>query len=152
MKKVLQDERGVTLIEVIIAVAILAGVVGATAQSLMSFYVSIDVQEQRMEAIRSCQGLMDGIREKRVEFKNDFPDALLTWIETNNDNGWDAFLVDNSRHEELGNQDLTVACFDSDGESAGSGDNPVFVHVTTTWSDRKGRTLEATVVSVLTNE
>lgn len=152
MKKVLQDERGVTLIEVIIAVAILAGVVGATAQSLMSFYVSIDVQEQRMEAVRACQGLMDGIREKRLEFKDDFPDALLTWIDDNNDDGWDEFLVDNSDHVELGNQELTVTCFNSDGDNAGSGDNPIFVHVTTTWNDRKGRGLEATVVSVLTNE
>lgn len=152
MTKALQDERGVTLIEVIIAVAILAGVVGATAQSLMSFYVSIDVQEQRMEAVRACQGLMDGIREKRLEFKNDFPDALLTWIDDNNDDGWDEFLVDNSDHVELGNQELTVTCFNSDGDNAGSGDNPIFVHVTTTWNDRKGRGLEATVVSVLTNE
>lgn len=152
MTKALQDERGVTLIEVIIAVAILAGVVGATAQSLISFYVSIDVQEQRMEAIRSCQGLMDGLREKRIEFKDDFPDGLLAWIEENNDGGWDDFLADNSEHVQLANQTLSVACFNEDGENAGSGDNPIFVHVTTTWDDRKGREIEATVVSVMTNE
>ena len=43
--RLFQDERGVTLIEITLAVAIFAGVIGVTAQALMSFYVSIDVQE-----------------------------------------------------------------------------------------------------------
>jgi len=148
----LKDERGVTLIEITLAVAIFAGVIGVTAQSLMSFYVSIDIQEQRMEGVRACQSVMDGLREKRLEFKDNFPEGLLTWIETNNDSSWAAFKADNSEHVELADQTIEVTCFNDAGETADGDDNPIVVHVTTNWTDRKGRPLAATLVSMLTNE
>ncbi len=148
----LNDERGVTLIEITLAVAIFAGVIGVTAQSLMSFYVSIDIQEQRMEGVRACQSVMDGLREKRTEFKDDFPEGLLTWIETNNDSSWSDFKADNSEHIELADQTIEVTCFNEAGEAADGGDNPIVVHVTTNWTDRRGRPLSATLVSMLTNE
>ena len=132
--------------------AIFAGVIAVTAQSLMSFYVSIDMQEQRMEGVAACRSVMDSLREKRVEFKDDFPQGLLTWIDTQNDTSWADFLADNSEHVELADQTLEVACFNEAGEAADGGDNPVVVHVTTTWLDRKGRSLSATVVSMLTSE
>lgn len=148
----LNDERGVTLIEITLAVAIFAGVIGVTAQSLMSFYVSIDIQEQRMEGVRACQSVMDGLREKRVEFKDDFPAGLLTWVETNNESSWSDFKADNSEHVELADQTIEVTCFNEAGEAADGGDNPIVVHVTTNWTDRRGRPLSATLVSMLTNE
>lgn len=154
MKKcrLFRDERGVTLIEVTLAVAIFAGVIGVTAQSLMSLYVSIDMQEQRMEGVAACRSVMDSLREKRVEFKDDFPEGLLTWIESNNSESWEAFLADNSEHVEMADQTLVVDCYNEDGEEAGDGDNPIVVHVTTSWLDRRGRPLSATVVSMLTSE
>lgn len=154
MKKcrLFRDERGVTLIEITLAVAIFAGVIGVTAQSLMSFYVSIDMQEQRMEGVAACRSVMDSLREKRIQFKNNFPEGLLTWIESNNTNSWEDYLADNSEHVQLAEQTLQVECFNEDGEAAGADDNPIVVHVTTNWLDRKGRPLSATVVSMLTNE
>jgi type II secretory pathway pseudopilin PulG len=154
MKKcrLFHDERGVTLIEITMAVAIFAGVIGVTAQSLISFYVSIDMQEQRMEGVAACRSVMDSLREKRVEFQDDFPVGLLTWIETQNAESWEDYLADNSEHEQLANQTLVVNCYNTDGEVAGDGDNPIEVHVTTNWLDRKGRSLSATVVSMLTSE
>lgn len=154
MKKyrIISDQAGVTLIEITLAIAIFAGVIGVTAQSLMSFYVAVDVQEQRMEAVRACQSVMDGLREKRVEFKNNFPAGLLTWVETNNESSWADYLADNSEHVELAEQTLEVDCFNEAGEAADGGDNPIVVHVTTNWLDRKGRRLSATVVSMLTGE
>ena len=154
MKKsrLFHDEQGVTLIEITLAVAIFAGVIGVTAQSLMSFYVSIDMQEQRMEGVAACRSVMDSLREKRVQFKNDFPQGLLTWIETNNDDSWEDYLADNSEHVQLAEQTLEVDCYNEAGDIAGDGDNPIVVHVTTNWLDRKGRPLSATVVSMLTSE
>lgn len=147
-----KDERGVTLIEITLAVAIFAGVIGVTAQSLMSFYVSIDIQEQRMEAVAACRSVMDSLREKRLEFRDNFPEGLLTWINTQNDSSWADFQADNSEHVELADQSIEVACFNEAGDVADGGDNPIVVHVTTNWVDRKGRALSASVVSMLTNE
>ena len=148
----LRDERGVTLMEITLAVAIFAAVIGVTAQALMSFYVGIDVQEQRMEAINTCRSVMDGLREKRYEFKESFPEDFLAWVEESNDGGWQEYLADNSEHVELDEQSIEVACFDQAGNAAGAGDNPVVVQVTTNWQDRKGRPVSATVFSMLTDE
>jgi prepilin-type N-terminal cleavage/methylation domain-containing protein len=150
--RLIQDQRGVTLIEITLAVAIFAGVIGVTAQSLMSFYVSIDMQEQRMEGVAACRSVMDSLREKRIEFKNNFPTGLLTWIDNQNADSWENYLADNGKHVQLADQTLVVECFNEAGEAAGEGDNPIVVHVTTNWLDRKGRPLSATVVSMLTNE
>jgi len=152
MDKFIRDERGISLIEIILAVAILAGVIGVSAQSLMSFYVGIDIQEQKMEAVRTCQSVMDGLREKRVQYKDNFPDGLLTWVNQNNNTSWASYLADNSQHVQLANQALRVTCTNMEGEAAGAGDNPIIVEVTTTWDDRKGRESTASVMSILTNE
>lgn len=138
--------------EVTLAVAIFSAVIGVTAQSLASFYVSVDVQEQRMEAITACRGVMDALREKRTEFATNFPEDLLAWIDNENEEGWPAFLEENLDHVELASQALSVECQNLDGDAAGVGDNPIVVFVTTTWQDRRGRTLSSTVSSVLTDE
>jgi len=151
-RRLFHDEQGVTLIEITLAVAILAGVIGVTAQSLMSFYLSIDMQEQRMEAVAACRSVMDSLREKRGEFTDDFPEGLLTWIDSQNADSWEGYLADNSEHVQLAEQTLVVDCYNEDGEVAGDGDNPIVVHVTSNWLDRKGRPLSATVVSMLTSE
>lgn len=151
LRRVLQENRGVSLMEVTLAVAIFAGVIAVTAQSLASFYVSIDLQEQRMEAALSCRTVMDAIREKRSEFEDDFPGDLLGWIESGNDADWAEFLVDNSNHVELNEQSMEVSCYNTNGDAAGAADNPLVVHVTTTWRDRKGREMSASIMSVLTD-
>lgn len=150
--RLIHDERGVTLMEITLAVAIFATVIGVTAQALMSFYVSIDVQEQRMEAVATCRSVLDSIREKRYEFDGTFPDELLAWIEENNDASWEDYLADNSEHVELNDESISVACFNEAGDDAGAGDNPLVVQVTTDWRDRKGRPISATIVSMLTDE
>lgn len=150
--KKIKDERGVTLIEITLAVAIFAGVIGVTAQSLMSFYVTIDMQEQRIEAVATCRSVMDSLREKRVQYQGNFPQGLLTWVNSQNSSAWTDFLADNSEHVELANQTIEVTCYDQAGNLADGNDNPIVVHVTTNWQDRKGRALSATVVSMLTSE
>ncbi|MCF6286828.1 MAG: hypothetical protein L3K26_16810, partial [Candidatus Hydrogenedentes bacterium] len=119
---------------------------------LASFYVGTDVQEQRREAVAAFRGVMDAIREKRAEFSDTFPEDLIAWTVTNNEASWASFLADNSAHIELSEQTLVVDCFNQVGDAAGVGDNPIVVHVTSTWQDRRGHTLSATVVSILTGE
>jgi hypothetical protein len=152
IKRLLKDNRGVSLMEVTLAVAIFAGVIGVTAQSLASFYVTIDVQEQRMEAVSASRSVMDALREKRAEFTENFPEDLIEWVDAGNESEWEEFLVDNEGHVELSEQVIEVLCLNRAGDEAGVGDNPLVVHVTTTWQDRKGRTLSAQVVSMLTSD
>lgn len=152
VKRLLKDNQGVTLMEVTLAVAIFAAVIGVTAQSLASFYVAVDMQEQRMEAVSTCRSVMDAMREKRTEFKTNFPEGLLGWVAANNEESWSDFHADNSDHIELDNQSILVELFNENGDAAVTGDNPVVVHVTTSWRDRKGRDLSATVVSMLTDQ
>ncbi len=152
IKRLVNDNRGVSLVEVLLAIAIFAGVIGVTAQSLASFYVSIDIQEQRIEAVNACQGVMDALREKRRQFKNNFPEDLLSWVDAGNAASWEAYMADNSGHQELAEQSITVACYNDNGDAAGATDNPIMVEITTSWKDRKGRTLTASVFSMLTDQ
>ena len=151
LRRLLRDNRGVSLMEVTLAVAIFAGVIGVTAQSLASFYVSIDLQEQRMEAALSCRTVIDAIRERRVQYKDDFPGDLLGWIEAGNEADWAEFLANNSEHVELDEQSIEVACYNTNGDAAGVADNPIMVDVTTTWKDRKGRDMSASIMTMLTD-
>ena len=50
----LKRNEGVTLMELTMAVALFSVVLGATAQSLISYYVALDTQNQRHTAIRNC--------------------------------------------------------------------------------------------------
>lgn len=148
-RRLLQEQRGVTLMEVTMALAIFTVVIGVTAQTLMSFYVSIDMQEQRMEAIAASRSVMDSLREKRYEFREDFPEGLLAWIDDQNGAAWEQYHVDDI---ELNEQAIAVVCENEAANAAGPGDNPIVVHVTTTWLDGNGRPLSATVSSILTDE
>lgn len=148
-------ERGLTLVEVTMATAIFAIVAGATATSLASFYVSMDIQEQRIEAVHSCQQVINALRDKRSEFVQP-KDAynwtgFLAWIQAQEDAHWADYVRDNVGHEELGDHAITVQCLNSAGAQATANDNPIEVHVTATWKDRKGRTMQAQIVSILTN-
>ena len=151
-KRLVAENSGVSLMEVMLAVAIFSGVIGVTAQSLASFYVTVDIQEQRMEAVSACRGVMDALREKRIEFKDNFPAGLMTWIDENNETEWHEFQANNWEHIELDDQRIQVEYFDQAGEVASPTDNPLVIHVTTTWKDRKGRDLSATVASMLTDQ
>lgn len=149
-------ERGITLVEVLMAVAIFAVVVGVTASSLVSFYVTMDVQEQRIEAVQSCRAVLGALREQRAKYTlpNDGYDwaAFHTWIQTQENSHWQNFLRTGRDHEELREHNITVQCLSMAGGPAGPNDNPIEVHVISTWRDRKNRPMQAQVVSVLTNQ
>ncbi len=149
------EERGITLVEVLLAVTLLASVIGVSATSLASFYVTMDMQEQRIEAIHACRAVAGELREKRGDFQigSDGFDwnAYLAWIHEGNEAGWPAFLRQGEKGEELTGHALSVTCFNMDGAPANAGDNPLEIYVTSTWRDRKNRSLSAQLVTVLTN-
>ena len=149
LRERLRDERGVTLMEIMVAIGIFAVVVAVTAQSLASFYVAIDVQEQRMEAVQACRAVLGALREKRAEFEDNFPADLLAWIEEKNDDGWNDFLKYDDQ-QGLRDHAIEVSCYDMEGDEADDTDDPLQVIVTSTWIDRRGRELNAQVVTALT--
>jgi prepilin-type N-terminal cleavage/methylation domain-containing protein len=147
---------GFTLMEIMMATAIFAVVIGVTAISLSSFYVQMDIQEQRIEAMQSCRAVLGDMREKREEFalSSDGYDweAFLQWINAQQDLGWPGHIRDNEAYVELKDHTLTVQVLDMEGAAAEPGDNPLQVFVTANWTDRQGRTLETRLATVLTNQ
>ncbi|HNR33365.1 MAG TPA: hypothetical protein PKI11_20915 [Candidatus Hydrogenedentes bacterium] len=145
-------EGGMSLMEVTLAVAVLAGVMAVTAQSLVSFYVSIDIQKQRIEALNSCRAVLGVLREKRHEYAADFPESLLGWVAEHESAGWPAFLKLEQGGTMLREHRLTVACFNAEGSPAAANDNPIRVLVTGTWLDRRGRAMQAQLATLLTDQ
>lgn len=152
LRRAIHDERGMTLMEVTLAVAIFAGVIAVTAQSLASFYVTIDMQKQRIEAANSCRAVLSLLRDKRDELSADFPKSLLAYITSQEALGWQEYLKTENGGTRLRDHQITVTCLDTEGNVATDEDNPIRVHVTSTWLDRRGRPMEAQLVTMLTNE
>ena len=131
-----RDERGMTLVELMFAVAILLMVLGATAQSLISYYVALDLQNQRVVAIRHCTGVLSSIRAFRDANTGPFPDAITEqWPDGTEVAGVAAL------HQEA----VTVAYTDSNA-------NPLEVVVTSAWLDLRGRPVSASISTRLTNQ
>jgi prepilin-type N-terminal cleavage/methylation domain-containing protein len=154
MHRRVRGEQGFSLIEVMMAIGLFAVVAGMAATSLSSFYVTMDMQQQRVEAVNSCREVLGAIREKRGEFmgaNNVFNRAgWLAWITQNNTANWAAFLkVGTDGHVIMDNQKISVTCLNAAGAQAGSGDSPLEVHVMVDWTDRARHPLEAEVVSLL---
>ena len=148
----LKTTAGFTLLEVTLAVAIFAAVIGVTAQSLMSFYATMDMQEQRVEAINTGRSVMSAVRDKRYEVSGDFPGGLITWLNENNSSHWAEFATATPETGGLKDFVINVTCKDMAGGDAGDGDNPVQIVVNATWSDLKGRSIAVSLGSVITNE
>lgn len=147
----LRAQQGMSLMEVTLAVAVFAGVIAVTAHSLATFYVSIDMQKQRIEALNSCRAVLSVLREKRQEYAGDFPESFLGWVAEQELEGWTPFLKTEDAGTKLPEHQITVACFDLNGDVAAAGDNPVRVLVTSTWLDRRGRPMQAQLASILTD-
>jgi prepilin-type N-terminal cleavage/methylation domain-containing protein len=146
------SEQGMTLVEVTLAVAIFATVIALTAQSLVDFYVGVDLQKQRIEAANSCRAVLSYLRERRTEMSEDFPKTFLAHIREQQEDGWTDFVKDYAVHgRELDGHAITVVCTSMTGADASDTDNPIRVHVRSTWNDRKGRLMRAEVATCFTD-
>lgn len=162
------QNAGMSLLEVTIALAIFAVVMGVTATSLASFYTTMDIQEQKVEAMQVCRGVLDALREKRGEFvdvglaqTNNFPVGLLDWIDEQNAEAWPGFVrefqrdmttgVVSTTKVELLDHVINVQCTDINGAPAGAGDNPIQVRVISSWKDRRGHPMQVELVTLLSD-
>jgi type II secretory pathway pseudopilin PulG len=118
------------------AMAVFAVVLGGTAQALISYYASMEMQEQRVEATEHCRAVLAEMRALRDANPEDFPAAV---VETFPDGGRVDWAAD------LANERVTVAYTDSDA-------NPLEVVVTSMWNDLQGRPVQVRVATALTNE
>lgn len=130
-----RNSEGLTLLELCVAMAVFSIVLGATAQSLVSYYVALDVQNQRHTAIRNCTTVLSAMRDFRDANQENFPDALVTQ--------WPDGQVINGAGS-LPGETITVDYTDP-------GANPLEVTVRSQWNDLRGRPIAVSVTSMLSN-
>jgi Tfp pilus assembly protein PilE len=153
-RKRLTSESGITLMEVTVAVALFAVVMGVSAQALASFYGAIDQQELRIEAIQASRSVLGEIRQKREQFYDISEDSMAwddfhDWIDEQNDDGWERFQRSSSGDNPLREHEIQVTLRNLDGGAAVPGDNPIEVQATSTWLDLRGRPMRATLVTIM---
>lgn len=146
-------QNGVTLIEVTLAVAIFSVAIAMSAQALISFYAAVDVQEQRAEAMQAARAVLAEARQKRLDFElpNDQFNwnGMLSWFGQMQSANWDNFLRNDTAANTLKNHVITVTVLDMEGNVAQNGDNPLEVHVRSSWTDLRGREASVEVVGVI---
>jgi type II secretory pathway pseudopilin PulG len=133
--KRLQAKQGVTLLELTIAMAVFMVILGATAQSLVSYYVVLDTQNQRHTAVRNCAGIISYMRDIRDDNPNSFPDAILaSWPDGGEVAGAGS----------LPQEVITV-------EYVNPNANPLEVTLRSQWADLRGRPVVLNVSTILTD-
>ncbi len=149
-------QAGMTLLEITIAVAIFAVVVGITAQSLVSYYMTIDMHEQQIEATQAARAVAATVREKREEFSEDpdWPNDLMAWVQDQEDAGWPGHVREaaDGEYDQLYGHAINVTLTDGDGNNAVTGTNPVHVMITSRWTSRAGHEMFVPIATVVTNE
>lgn len=133
---------GFTLIEAMIASAILVTILAVSAQAVASSFYQATIEAQRQKALRHCQGILDLIRADRAqaasgEFKLKREE---TW-------GTSAGVQDRLLTPEttLPEERLTVT-FGSDE------DGSVPVTVSAAWSDPQGRTMQVRLDTLMADQ
>jgi prepilin-type N-terminal cleavage/methylation domain-containing protein len=69
--------QGYTLLELTLAMALFAVVLGATAQSLVTYHANIEMQNMRSAAAQNARGVLAAMREMRDDPTQAFPAAIL---------------------------------------------------------------------------
>lgn len=129
------NQSGLTLLELTIAVALFAIVLGAAAQALISYHSALTLQRQRNEALLHCRSVINEMRNVRQNNPNDFPNAILTrWP-----NG--SVVTD---FNTLPQEQVQVSYVDVNA-------NPLEVIVTCTWRDLRNRPATVTLSTLLTD-
>lgn len=152
-RRKLSGTSGVTLIEVTVAVAIFAVVIAVSAQTIISTYVGISVQKDRVAAMNSCRTILNACREKRGEYRAAEENSMVnwtnyfTWINTQNTANWSTYLTEVDGTAALKSHTMNVQLRNMTGGAATTADNPIEVHVVATWRDAKNRTMTARLVS-----
>jgi len=140
---VMVSNEGVTLLELTLAVAIFVIAVGAAAQTLISFYVTMDMQNQRVVAINLCKSVFSDMRNLRDASPNsqtnpaNFQNALLT-----------AYPPGTEKNGPAGLSNSKVIV---NYESTNASSNPLVPTVTVQWRDLRNRTCAVSLSSAMTD-
>ncbi|HOJ68226.1 MAG TPA: type II secretion system protein [Candidatus Hydrogenedentes bacterium] len=167
-----RDTRGLSFIEVMVAVAILAITVAVTAQGFIQSYASIRLQEERTRALNDCRAVLSALRQAVLNAEPDavcpsdepqFPCVAIRWR--------DAFPATPEAYAALPeadrallpglftlpNQTYQIDLLDEAGNPAqtspapAGNTNPVIVGVTTRWTGPGGITYAVQARTALTD-
>lgn len=126
--------RGFTLLELTIAMALFAVVLGATAQSLVTYHAALEMQNMRSVAAQNARSVLADMRSARDN--GPFPEVLL--------NGWpDGAVVEGA--STLPGENIVVTYTDVTA-------NPLEVTVVSTFPDMRGRPVRVQLGTALTGE
>ncbi len=131
-------QGGFTLIEVSLAMGLFAILMAVTAQALLGFSLTMQVQEQRNEALAHCRGVLAQMRQDRDNSVLPFPQQVLQLWPNN-------FQTQNPAVVRLPNEVLRVTYANVNAD-------PLRVTVTSTWTDMQGRQLQVSLSSMLTGQ
>lgn len=169
----LRRTGGFTLIEVMMAMAIFAITLGATAQGLGFAYGLVTLQKQRVVAANDCRVVISGLRQVIAanpdttgcpENSNKFPCLILEYASTfPADLNAVAALSATARMPFSGlytlrNETITISLTSTptggavvSGSGASNSTNPVYVKVTVQWIGPRGITYTEAVSTVITD-
>jgi len=135
------DDAGLTLLELMIAFALLAIILAAGMQAYLASYSGIVVQEQRTEAIQLARTVLANLREVRDRSDFEFPASFLARYP----DGADVTDVTSTEGGALaGTESIRVEYGDTEA-------NPLFVRVVVTWRDPRNRELYVDMTTLLTD-
>lgn len=137
------NASGFTLLEITVGMAIFAVTVGVAAQSLLSFYTVMDMQNQRVVAVNHCRGVLSAMRNLRDANPNsvDTPTAFQTAVLNAFPDGT----------EMAGPSQLREATVEISYEDPTVNANPLVPTVTLRWQDLRGHAMTLGVTSAITD-
>ena len=129
-----KNNAGMTLVEVALAMAVFAIVLGAMAQVLISYHTAMDMQSRRTRASQACRAILSEMRTVRNANPNNFPGSVTErWPDGHE-----------FESDELPGYTIGIDYADPNA-------NPLAVTVSTEWQDLRGRTIVSAVDTLLTD-
>ena len=144
---------GVTLIELVVAMAIFLTVLVVVATTLVTNYGTLDMEHQRVIAAQHCRSVFSAMRAVRAANPNDisnptkFQNAIIAqWPNDSNVTvpaGWSPLTEETIR--------VTYPVVGQDINPQGVASNPLTVSVTVAWKDMRGRPMTYQMATALTD-
>lgn len=125
-----------TLVEITLAIAIFAILMGVAAQALISWYAALELQSQRTVAVQALSGVLSDIRQLRDNDPDGFPENITEAYP-------DVSTVELPT-QVLSQQNVQIRYVDTTA-------NPLEIVLTMTWNDPRGRQATLRMGTLLTD-